>query len=297
MARATASDGPQPQILRGVPPAGRFVSFALRDGADAVAAIRRLGDAPHDGRGVVGIGAPLCERAAVRVEGLRGFPDGIPQFPATQQALWLFLGHGDRSAAFDAGRGFATAIGGAFQVVEEVDGFAYRGGRDLSGFEDGTENPRGAAAVAAALVRGRGAGLDGGSFVAVQRWIHDLAALASMLPLARDHVVGRNQRSNRELGDAPPSAHVKRTAQESFDPPAFIVRRSMPWGGVAEHGLYFVAYGESLDRFERQLRRMAGLDDGIVDGLASFSRAVTGGYYFCPPLHRGRLDLRALDLG
>jgi porphyrinogen peroxidase len=88
---------------------------------------------------------------------------------------------------------------------------------------------------------------------------------------------------------------VKRTAQESYDPPAFMVRRSMPWGGVTDHGLYFVAYGKSLDRFERVLRRMAGLDDGIVDALLSFTRAVSGGYYWCPPVDpTGALDLSAL---
>ena len=70
----------------------------------------------------------------------------------------------------------------------------------------------------------------------------------------------------------------------------------MPWGTVHEHGLYFVAYGASLDPFERVLRRMAGLDDGVVDGLTRFTRAVSGGYYFCPPLKDGALDLRALGL-
>jgi putative iron-dependent peroxidase len=66
-------------------------------------------------------------------------------------------------------------------------------------------------------------------------------------------------------------------------------RRSMCYSGIAEHGLYFVAYLAALDQFERVLRRMAGLDDGVVDG-----RAATGGYYWCPPLEGGRLDLRAL---
>jgi putative iron-dependent peroxidase len=112
---------------------------------------------------------------------------------------------------------------------------------------------------------------------------------------ARDHVVGRSRRTNEELADAPASAHVKRTAQESFDPPAFMLRRSMPYGTVREHGLYFVAFGATLDPFERALRRMAGLDDGIVDGLLGFSRAASGGYYWCPPLgENGRLDLGAI---
>jgi putative iron-dependent peroxidase len=233
---------------------------------------------------------------APAVAGLRHFPRDLGLFPSTQGAVWAFLAHPDRGAAFDSGRGLARALGPGFAIVEEIDAFTYRKGRDLSDFEDGTENPKGDAAAAAALIRGRGAGLDGGSFVAVQRWVHDLDAMAAMPEGARDAVIGRKQGSNEEIADAPASAHVKRTAQESFDPPAFILRRSMPWGGVAEHGLYFVACGESLDRFERQLRRMAGREDGIVDALVSFSRAVTGGYYFCPPLREGRLDLEAVGL-
>ena len=74
------------------------------------------------------------------------------------------------------------------------------------------------------------------------------------------------------------------------------LRDFLPWGGAAEHGLYFVAFGESLDRFERVLGRMSGRDDGVVDALLSFTRALSGGYYWCPPVRGGRLDLRALGL-
>ena len=102
--------------------------------------------------------------------------------------------------------------------------------------------------------------------------------------------------SNEELPDAPASAHVKRTAQESFDPPAFMLRRSLPWGGAGEQGLYFVAYGATLDAFERALGRMAGREDGVVDALLSFTRALSGGYYWCPPLREGRLDLSRLGI-
>ena len=109
-------------------------------------------------------------------------------------------------------------------------------------------------------------------------------------------MMGRDLESNDELDDAPPSAHVKRTAQEDYDPPAFMWRRSMPWAGAGKEGFEFIAYGESLDRFERVMRRMAGLDDGIVDALFTFSRPVTGAYYWCPPVAAGRLDLRALGL-
>jgi putative iron-dependent peroxidase len=286
----------QPAILGPVPDFARFISFRLREGHRPRAALQRIAEAAHDPKVVIGIGSPVFENLAATVSGVRAFPVDMAQFPSTQGALWLLLTHGDRSAIFDSGCAFAALLEDAFEVIEEIDAFKYRGGRDLTGFEDGTENPKNEAAVAAAIVAGRGNGLDGGSFVAVQRWVHDLRAVQAMSQATREDVIGRRQESNEELPDAPPSAHVKRTAQESFEPEAFVLRRSMPYGGIAEHGLYFVAYGESLDRFERQLRRMSGRDDGILDGLLSFTRAVTGSYYFCPPLSDGKLDLRALRL-
>ena len=91
------------------------------------------------------------------------------------------------------------------------------------------------------------------------------------------------------------SAHVKRTAQESFSPEAFVLRRSMPWFEGSEGGLYFVAFAHTLDAFEAQLRRMVGKEDAITDGLFRFSRPVSGGYYWCPPVQGVRLDLRALS--
>jgi len=285
---------PQPAILEAPPSHARFVTFALGAGADPAAALRALAAIEHDPRTVIGVGTPLAERLGRRVAGLRAFPGDLPPFPSTQHALWIFLAHGDASRLFDAGRELAGPLRGLFDVVDEVDGFGYRAGRDLSGFVDGTENPKGDDAVRAAIMDGRGPGLDGGSFVAVQRWVHDLDAVDRMTAAARAGAVGRDPETDVELDDAPASAHVKRTAQESFDPPAHIVRRSMPYGGIREHGLNFVAFGESLDRFERQLRRMAGRDDGIPDGLLAFTRAVSGGYYFCPPLRQGRCDLSSL---
>ena len=112
----------------------------------------------------------------------------------------------------------------------------------------------------------------------------------------RNNIIGRRLSDNEELDDAPVSAHVKRTAQESFDPDAFVLRRSMPWADAGGEGLMFVAFGCSLDAFEVQLRRMAGLDDGVVDGLFRFTRPISGSYFWCPPVSDGRLDLSALGI-
>ena len=104
------------------------------------------------------------------------------------------------------------------------------------------------------------------------------------------------QSDNQELADAPASAHVKRTAQESFEPPAFTLRRSMPWVQGESGGLLFVSFGHSFDAFEAQLRRMIGMDDGLRDAVFGMSQPVSGAYFWCPPVTGQGLDLRLLRL-
>ncbi|TPW17946.1 MAG: Dyp-type peroxidase, partial [Halothiobacillaceae bacterium] len=162
------------------------------------------------------------------------------------------------------------------------------------GYEDGTENPQGDEALKVAIVQGAGAGLDGASFVAVQQWRHDFDRFDAMSDDEQDEAIGRRKSDNEELLEAPPSAHVKRTAQESFEPAAFMVRRSMPWVEGNDAGLNFVAFATSLDPFEVMLRRMVGQEDGVVDALFGFTRPISGGHYWCPPMKGGQLDLRAL---
>ncbi len=180
-----------------------------------------------------------------------------------------------------------------------IDGFRYKSGFDLSGYQDGTENPKGAATGKAAIVAGQGSGFDGGSFVAVQQWVHNLDTFETMTSQQQDHTIGRRKRDNKELPQAPASAHVKRTAQESFHPAAFILRRSMPWPNAHQAGLVFVAFGNSFDAFDAfdaLLRRMVGAEDGIADALFTFTRPISGSYFWCPPMKNGRLDFRAIDL-
>ncbi len=193
------------------------------------------------------------------------------------------------------------ALAPAFAVRHVVDAFRHAlgqsgHGRDLTGYEDGTENPTGEAAMEAAFVRGQGEGLDGASFVAVQQWVHDLDAFEALGDSERDHHIGRRLADNEEIEDSPTSAHVKRTAQESFDPPAFMLRRSMPWMAGMQAGLMFVAFGHSLYAFETQMRRMAGQEDGIPDAMFRISRPVNGAYFWCPPMRDGKLDLRRLGV-
>jgi len=295
---------PQSGILLPPPPAARHLEFTLRAGttrAEAEAALKRLAasDAAPDGTATVaGIGLPLAELLALRVPGLRGFPDltgAAASIPATQRALWIWTRGEDRGELLHRSRAIEAALAPAFGIASVVDSFLYDGGRDLTGYEDGTENPKGEEATEAAIV-GDDARLApaGSSFVAVQIWQHDLARFAAMDKQQQDFTFGRERIGNEELADAPESAHVKRTAQESFDPTAFVVRRSMPWSDATRAGLVFVSFGASLDAYERQLRRMAGLDDGIVDGLFSFTTPLSGSYYWCPPVIRGRVMIEGV---
>ena len=255
--------------------------------------MRALAAIEHDPKTVIGIGLPLAQALERPMAGLRAFPGYVPPFPATQHAFWVFLAHGDASQLFDAGRALAARFRALLDVVDEVDAFVYRDGRDSQRLRGRDRKSQGRDAVRGRDHRWRGPGPRRRSFVAVQRWVHYLDVVDRLTAAERAAAVGRDQETDVELADAPESAHVKRTAQESFDPPAHILRRSMPYGGIREHGLNFVAFGESLDRFERQLRRMAGRDDGVSDGILAFTRAVSGAYYFCPPLRQGRCDLSA----
>jgi len=235
----------------------------------------------------------FADPAALRdLEALTG--PGI-EVPSTPAALWCWLRGDDRGELVHRGRAIESVLAPAFKAQGLIDAFQYDASRDLTGYEDGTENPTGDEAVDAAVVNGQGAGLDGGSFVAVQQWQHDLDRFAAMPRDEQDATFGRRREDNEEIDDAPISAHVKRTAQESFEPEAFVVRRSMPWAEGARAGLVFVAFGRSLDAFEVQMRRMVGADDGVTDALFRFTRPLTGAAFWCPPVtSAGRLDLRAL---
>jgi len=289
----------QPGILDPVPALARYLVFDLEPEAGPGPSLRRLAQTVDPGVTVVGIGRSTALALGHDVPGLRDFPAatgrGI-EMPATHGALWCWLRGDDRGELVHRTRALEAVLAPVYRLNAGLDAFRHGIGRDLTGYEDGSENPTGSNALAAAAVAGGGAGLDGGSFVAVQQWTHDFGRFDAMTRDEQDASIGRRRDDNEELDDAPPSAHVKRTAQESFDPEAFVLRRSMPWAEGARAGLVFVAFGRSFDAFEAQLNRMMGLDDGVTDALFRFTRPVTGAYYWCPPVKGLRLDLRALGL-
>jgi putative iron-dependent peroxidase len=289
----------QPGILAPVPRVSRYLSFQMRQGSDPRQALERACSRKIGEHAIVGLGAALVASINGKVEALREFPSlvgpGIT-VPATPAALWLWLRGEEPGELVHAGRDWVKDLQEGFDLDTVFDSFVFQGGRDLTGYEDGTENPAGDSALEAAFVSGQAPGLDGSSFVAVQRWQHDLDRFEGWSQTERDHTIGRRRSDNEEIDDAPESAHVKRTAQESFDPEAFVLRRSMAWAGPDGEGLMFVAFGHSLDAFEAQLRRMVGLDDEVTDALFRFSRPLTGNYFWCPPVTDGHLDLSTLGL-
>ena len=290
---------PQTGILQPLPNHARYLSFSLSDAARIPDALRNLAGLVDGEQAVVGFGQPIAIALKADIVGLKPFPlltaPGLT-IASAPEAVWVWLRGDDRGDILHRSRRITRALAPAFTLDDCRDAFKHGSGRDLSGYEDGTENPVEEAAIAAALVGDDQPALTGSSFVAVQRWQHNFDAFDAMSEHAQNHTIGRRRSDNEELDDAPESAHVKRTAQESFSPEAFVVRRSMPWADGNTGGLIFVAFGKSFAAFEAQLKRMTGGEDGTVDALFSFTQPLTGGYYWCPAMKNGRLDLSPLGI-
>jgi len=290
---------PQPGILAPVPPLARYLTFSLAPEANPRQVLASLCQLVDGEVIVLGLGHSLILSLGAKLSGLRDFPRHVgPGFavPSTPAALWCWLRGGDRGELVHVSRRVQRLLSPVFQLDEVIDAFRYDIGRDLTGYEDGTENPEGEEAVAAAVVAGGERELDGSSFVAVQQWVHQLAHFQALPGEEQDFIIGRRKSDNVEIDDAPSSAHVKRTAQESFDPEAFVLRRSMPWADADGEGLVFTAFGKSFEAFEALLNRMVGAEDGIPDALFRFTRPVSGRYFWCPPLKDGHPDLTAVGL-
>jgi putative iron-dependent peroxidase len=171
--------------------------------------------------------------------------------------------------------------------VDEVQGFRYFDERDLLGFVDGTENPRGAAATEAVLIGDEDAAFEGGSYVIVQKYLHDLDAWNTLSTETQERIIGRTKLSDIELDDSvkPTSAHSALTTIVENGREIKILRDNMPFGrpGYGEFGTYFIGYSRSPRTIEQMLENMfIGRPPGNYDRLLDFSRAVTGNLFFVP---------------
>jgi len=178
-------------------------------------------------------------------------------------------------------------LGNAVLPMDEVQGFRYFDDRDLLGFVDGTENPRGAAAIDAVLIGDEDAAFAGGSYVIVQKYLHDLDAWNALSTETQERIIGRTKLSDIELDDSvkPTSAHNALTTIVENGKEIKILRDNMPFGQPAhgEFGTYFIGYSRSPRAIEQMLENMfIGRPPGNYDRLLDFSRAVTGNLFFVP---------------
>ncbi len=188
---------------------------------------------------------------------------------------------------FELAMQIMTRIGSAVSAVDEVHGFRYFDDRDLVGFVDGTENPRGEAAAAAAIIGNEDPAFTGGSYVIVQKYLHDLDRWNALSTEQQEQIIGRKKLSDIELDDSvkPTSAHSALTTIVEDGKEIKILRDNMPFGrpGSGEFGTYFIGYSRSPRTTEQMLENMfIGRPPGNYDRLLDFSRAVTGSLFFVP---------------
>jgi putative iron-dependent peroxidase len=173
-------------------------------------------------------------------------------------------------------------------VVDEVHGFRSFDERDLLGFVDGTENPEGAAALAAVAIADDDPEFAGGSYAVVQKYVHDLRAWDALPVQEQELAIGRTKLSDLELDDdvKPANSHVAlNTIVDAHGEERQIMRFNMPFGrvGVGEFGTYFIGYARSPDVIEQMLTNMfIGNPPGNYDRILDFSTALTGNLFFVP---------------
>ncbi|GFZ87749.1 Dyp-type peroxidase [Dyella caseinilytica] len=188
---------------------------------------------------------------------------------------------------FELATQIMSRLGDAVTAVDEVHGFKYFDERDLLGFVDGTENPVDQDAVDAVVIGEEDPGFAGGSYVIVQKYLHDVKAWDTVPVEQQERIIGRKKLSDIELDDAAkaPYAHNVLTTIEENGEQLEIVRDNMPFGdvGKGEFGTYFIGYARSPGRIEKMLVNMfVGRPPGNYDRLLDFSKAVTGTLFFVP---------------
>jgi putative iron-dependent peroxidase len=295
---------PQPGVLPAGGAHAYFLTFTVADGAERTALNKAIREILPSARALatkakrarllctLGIGSELWDRLspARRPAGLRPFyavkANGRVA-PATGGDLFLQITSGRHDLNLDLAMGLVRRLQPLATMAEEVHGFRYRDSQDLTGFIDGTENPKGKARALAALIGEEDRPFTAGSYVAVQRYVHDLERWRRLDDREQEQIFGRTKRGNVELPKAkkPQTAHISRVVIERDGVELQILRQSYPWGTVREAGLYFAAYTKSLDVFDLMLARMMGTTgDGLHDRLMEFTRAVTGATFFVPSM-------------
>jgi putative iron-dependent peroxidase len=273
------------------------------DSADAVRAlcgdlaglVRAVGFRDLDGHlsCVTGFGAAAWDRlagAGRRPAGLHPFTElkaGSRHAVATPGDVLFHIRAARMDLCFELATQLMARVDSAVTVADEVHGFRYFDERDLLGFVDGTENPVGAAAARAALIGAEDPAFTSGSYVIVQKYLHDMTGWNALPTEEQEKIIGREKLSDVELGDdvKPSNAHNALTTITVDGEEVQIVRDNMPFGSHADrqYGTYFIGYARSSATIEQMLVNMfIGSPEGNYDRLLDFSRAVTGNLFFVP---------------
>jgi putative iron-dependent peroxidase len=242
---------------------------------------------------VVGLGSELWDRliGPPRPAGLHPFPGftgARHTAVATDGDLLFHLRAHRLDLCFELAQRLMERLAGHARVIDEVHGFRSFDDRDLLGFVDGTENPEGADAVGAVVVGDEDPRFAGGSYVVVQKYLHDLAAWDALAIEEQERAIGRTKLSDLELPDdvKPANSHVALNTIVGEDgEERQIMRFNMPFGtvGTGEFGTYFIGYASSPDVIEQMLANMfVGKPPGNHDRILDFSTAVTGTLFFVP---------------
>src|ERR1700723_2921603 len=306
---ALESAGKLPDVAQAVAApltrAAVFLVVALKPGSDNVATVRSFcGDIAKLVRAVefrdleaglscvVGFGSEAWDRifGSPRPAELHPFKEirsGGRNAVATLGDLLFHIRAKRTDLCFELATQIMTRLGDAVAPVDEVHGFRYFDDRDLIGFVDGTENPRGQEAIDAVTVGAEDAQFEGGTYVIVQKYLHDMAGWEKLSTEAQERIIGRKKLSDIELDEAvkPTCSHSSLTTIEQNGVEVKILRDNMPFGRPTqgEFGTYFIGYSKSPSTMELMLQNMfVGRPPGNYDRLLDFSRAVTGNLFFVP---------------
>lgn len=297
---------PAPQaVVQALTKAAIFIVATINPGRANCEAVRSLcGDLPgllravgfRDIEGdlscVMGIGSDAWDRLfgsprPAELHPFREFRAGPRHAVATPGDLLFHIRAKRMDLCFELATQILSRVGAAVTVVDEVHGFRYFDDRDLIGFVDGTENPTAQAAVEAAYIGAEDSAFAGGSYVIVQKYLHDLAGWNALPTETQERIIGRMKLSDIELDDAvkPTCAHNALTTIEEGGKEVKIIRDNMPFGrpGSQEFGTYFIGYARSPRTTEQMLENMfVGRPPGNYDRLLDFSFAKTGNLFFVP---------------
>ena len=273
-----------------------FFEFAMRPGVDPQVLASTVESVREPRSTVGGVNRVIGFRPSLwRTLSPHDAPAGVHDFereitgtdgyamPATQADLWIWLAAASYDVVFDLGKAAVASLAGCADLVRESQGWSYRHNRDLTGFEDGTENPTLDAAPEIVLIPdGPGAG---GTVLLFQVWRHDGRTFDALAEGTQEKVIGRTKRESRELDEAemPSDSHVERTTVTVDGDERKIFRRNVPYGMVSDHGTLFIGFSADQQRMHRMLEQMAGID-GPRDALTRYTTPLTGAYYFLPSI-------------